>query len=562
MSLQLGDVPAEADVVVIGSGFGGSVVADRLAKDGRGVVVLERGKAYPPGSFARTPAEFGGNFWSPDDGLHGLFDVWSFHGIDAIVSSGLGGGSLIYANVMIRKPKEWFTQAHPTAPEYQESWSFQYSDLEDRYAEVETFLKVQKLPPALTVPKTTAFIDGNLGKAEYAPLAVRFIDDYGNPVVGATLQDDPDYPNIFGLPRRTCCMVGECDVGCNVGAKSSMDHTYLSSASHAGASIHVRTQVKTIVKNPDHFLVGYVVHEPGVEGDEAKGLPRPTVRYIRAQRVVLAAGSLGSTYLLLRNQQYLQLNSAALGSRFCGNGDLLGFLLNADRRLDSTNGPVITAFAEYLSNPGPEGADYGMYIEDAGYPMFLNWLLQAPGVMGRFVWHGLKHKLTLGPDTSLSDDIGRILGSARFTNNALPLLGMGRDVPDGRFFLDPDDPSIMDSTWTVRTSKAYFEEMRWRMRMISEQLGGTFSVNPLYHLGRVISVHPLGGCPADTIIGDEVVEGVVDPYGQVHGVDRLWVCDGATFPGPVGPNPSLTIAAFAHRVADDVIASFQGVVTS
>ena len=78
MSLHLGDVPETTDVLVIGSGFGGSVVADQLARNKRTVCVLERGKAYPPGSFPRTPAEFGSNFWSPDDGMHGLFDVWTF----------------------------------------------------------------------------------------------------------------------------------------------------------------------------------------------------------------------------------------------------------------------------------------------------------------------------------------------------------------------------------------------------------------------------------------------------------------------------------------------------
>ena len=96
------------DVVVIGSGFGGSVAAYELASRGARVCVLERGKDFPPGSFARTPSEMAHNLWDPSEGLHGMFNVWSFKGIDALTASGLGGGSLIYANVILRRPEAWF----------------------------------------------------------------------------------------------------------------------------------------------------------------------------------------------------------------------------------------------------------------------------------------------------------------------------------------------------------------------------------------------------------------------------------------------------------------------
>src|SRR5689334_7288339 len=96
------------DVVVIGSGFGGSVSAYRLAAGGLSVCVLERGHPWPPNSFPRDPARLARNLWDPDNGLYGMFDVWSFRGLEAVVSSGLGGGSLIYANVLIRKDEHWF----------------------------------------------------------------------------------------------------------------------------------------------------------------------------------------------------------------------------------------------------------------------------------------------------------------------------------------------------------------------------------------------------------------------------------------------------------------------
>ena len=104
---------SDFDAVVTGSGFGGSVIACRLAEAGLRVCLLERGRRYPPGSFARSPRELARSFWAPDRGLHGLYDVWSFPGLKAVVSSGLGGGSLIFANVLLRKDEKWFVNERP-----------------------------------------------------------------------------------------------------------------------------------------------------------------------------------------------------------------------------------------------------------------------------------------------------------------------------------------------------------------------------------------------------------------------------------------------------------------
>src|ERR671933_204846 len=99
---------AHFDAIVVGSGFGGSVTAYRLAEAGKRVCVLERGKAYPPGSFPRSPFKMKRNFWDPSEGLHGMFDVWSFRGLGAVISRGLGGGSLIYSHVLLRTDEKWF----------------------------------------------------------------------------------------------------------------------------------------------------------------------------------------------------------------------------------------------------------------------------------------------------------------------------------------------------------------------------------------------------------------------------------------------------------------------
>src|SRR4051812_22573674 len=106
----MGAAPGDThfDVVVVGSGYGGAVVAHRLAEAGQRVCVLERGKSFPPGSFPRSPNGVRQNFWDPSAGLHGLYDVWSFRGLAAVVASGLGGGSLLTSNVLIRKDEDTF----------------------------------------------------------------------------------------------------------------------------------------------------------------------------------------------------------------------------------------------------------------------------------------------------------------------------------------------------------------------------------------------------------------------------------------------------------------------
>ena len=119
-------------------------MAYELASAGLGVCVLERGRAYPPGSFPRSPREVARNFWQPDEGLLGLFDLWAFRHSEALVASGLGGGSLIYANVLLRKPEEWFFDRDRNG--VLRPWPVGRADLEPHYDAVEAMLGATPYP--------------------------------------------------------------------------------------------------------------------------------------------------------------------------------------------------------------------------------------------------------------------------------------------------------------------------------------------------------------------------------------------------------------------------------
>jgi cholesterol oxidase len=553
------------DAVVVGSGFGGSVVSYRLAEAGKSVVLLERGHPYPPGSFPRTPRQMGQAFWDPSEGLHGLFDVWRFGGFDSLVSSGLGGGSLIYANVLLRKDEHWFVHNEPIPGGGYEHWPVTRADLDPHYDAVERMIGTSQYPLGSAAyrntRKTQAFIDAADKQGlpwQLPPLAISFASTPGaEPTLGMPIVASP-YGNIHGAERRTCRLVGECDIGCNDGAKNSLDHTYLSAAQHHGADIRTRREVRGFRPLAGGgYEVAYVQHDPAAEGSrtDTAGLP---LQLITCRHLLLGAGAYGTTYLLLRNRDALPGLSSALGSRFSGNGDLLTFLLpkrgpTPFRELNASYGPVITAAVRVGDASDGNGATgRGFYVEDGGYPGFTDWLVQSADLTGgafRVVESGVRWllaRLTRSPQTQFGGELSRLLGDGTLSAGSLPLLGMGRDIPDGVLSLRK---GLLAVDWTTRTSEVYFARVRETMRSLAVAMDAQYVDNPMWFFRRIISVHPVGGAP----MGRSPGEGVCDPYGEVFGHPGLWVTDGAAMPGPVGTNPSLTIAAHADRLATHLL---------
>jgi cholesterol oxidase len=559
------------DAIIVGSGFGGSVTAARLAEEGWKVCVLERGKAYPPNSFPRSPLGIKNNFWDPSEGMHGLFDLWSFEGLDALCASGLGGGSLIYANVFLRKDEHWFVNEDLANGGY-EDWPVTRAELDPHYDRVEERIGVQRFPfdaaPYDETPKVMAYRDAaqRLGLDwSLPPLAVTFANDDSPPVPGEPIREAET--NLHGRTRETCRLCGECDVGCNYGAKNTLDYNYLSAAWRAGADLRTLCEVRDFEpRDGGGYSVDYVRHDPAEEGSptDTAALAAET---LTCDHLVLSAGTFGTSWLMHRNRSALPGVSDQLGRGFSGNGDLLTFAMHCQQEaadgsrkplvIDPAKGPVITSAIRYPDElEGGEGR--GFYLEDAGYPQFASWMLEAveaPAAIveamprfAKYLWSLLRGHRKTESDWLVSS----LLGDCELSSGVLPLLGMGRDIPDGEVLIEDGQ---LEVNWTKRGASAdYYDHVREKSGQVAEALGADFLDNPLWLANRVITVHALGGCR----MGHSEHEGVVDSHGRVFGQPGLHIADGSVMPGPVGANPSLTIAALADRFADAILEEPRG----
>jgi cholesterol oxidase len=363
--------------------------------------------------------------------------------------------------------------------------------------------------------------------------------------------------NLHGAHRTTCIRCGQCDIGCNTGSKNSLDFTYISRAAEHGADVAPLHEVKQIRRLDDgRYAVEAVKHIPPEPLYERNGpATKPERVTFRARCVVLAAGALGSTYLLLRNRVNLPQLNKHLGTRFCCNADYLGFTkTGGDPVLDPSRGPVITslAYPTPLNRAGAVGDDpHGHVVEDGGYPVLVDWLdetlrTRAATRMIDVARTVLLARLTGKSRNRISVRFAEIVGDSSSSRGMVAMLGMGKDLPNGVMKLRHGE---LDISWRQSYSEPAFVAIRHTMKEVSRGIGGTFRDAPSSLLSRIITVHPLGGVP----MGEKAEHGVVDSYGEVFGYPGLFVADGSVMPGPVGVNPSLTIAALAERFSTRVI---------
>lgn len=508
------------EALVVGSGFGGAVAACRLAQAGVDVAVAERGRRWPVGSFPRDLSRLDdGWLWLCD---HGLYDATPLNDILAVRAAGYGGGSLVYANVAIRSPAEVFDDRWP-APYSREHL--------DEYYDLAAYMLDVAPVPAGDLPPKTRFMAAAADRLGHR-------DGFFHPNLAVTFDDrGPGQTNRFGVPQRGCTFCGQCDIGCNVGAKNTLDLNYLALAERAGAAVGTRTEALWVGVTGDG---GYRVRlrEHGRPGAGREGVERE----VTARYVFVCAGAIGTTELLLRSRdQYGTLPglSATLGTRYSGNGDFLSFGRNLDTDFAPAVGPTITTAS--VVRAGDPDDERWFVLEDGGYSEQLAALVRTlhlsrlPGYVAERVGEGTRRML------GETRAFGRHLDARR----TAVLLAMGRDRAEGRIELRGPRHRLRVVWDTTRNDPLYADEQALSGQVV-RAFGGTPFATPMWRLFRQpVTVHNLGGVP----MGDGPDTGAASPDGEVFGHPGLYVLDGALLPGATGGNPSLTITAVAERCA-------------
>ncbi len=512
------------DAVIIGSGFGGAVAACRLAEAGARVLVLERGRRWDRTTY---PSVTGKDwFWNERDPAHhnGWIDLRMFPHMAVAQGAAVGGGSLIYANISAVPPADMFTAGWP--PE------ITFGELQPHYATVGATMSVQKVPDNQWTPRMHLMHEaaGAIGAADrfrLLDLAVTFDPGFDfsasdTPATGRTRW----HTNAQGVAQGTCVHCGNCDIGCPVDAKNTLDRNYLALAEKRGADVRPLSLVRAIEPEGNGWRVRFERLDKEAQSESATG-----------GIVVLAAGSLGSTELLLRCRDILRTLpnvSRRLGQGWSSNGDFLTPALYTGRKPEPSRGPTITCAIEFFDR-SRDGQSF--WIQDGGFPNLLADLAASASAqhpIGRMLLEWLRTEL---------------LRRAPL-DNVMPWFAQGIDAADGVLRLERRYEIAgkweLTLEWDIAESKRLFDSIVDTHKALSHGTGGVPLVPPSWSLMHyLITPHPLGGCG----IGTGPENGVVDHRGEVFGYHNLFVLDGAIVPRAVGVNPSRTIAALAERAA-------------
>jgi cholesterol oxidase len=511
------------DFVVIGSGFGGSVAAMRLAQKGYRVAVLEAGKRFHANDFATTNWNAFRYFWAPRLRCFGIQNITLLKGVMVLHGAGVGGGSLVYANTLMQPTEAVF--ADPL-------WSQAVAwgrELGPHYEIARRMLGVTHNPALLEGEETLRRISRRMG-AEDTFHATEVGVYFG--VAGQTVPDP--YFRGAGPARTGCRLCGGCMVGCRFGAKNTLDKNYLYFAERFGARVFPETKATRIVPVDG----GYEVETRSTTAWLGRRGPR-----FRSARVIVAAGVLGTVELLFKNRDVyrtLPNLSPRLGERVRTNGESLLGATSFDAHRDLSRGIAIGAAfhpnaltkIEAVRYPSGSGA-----LRVLGVP-----LTPDGGFLGRplkMLWQVLTRlprllKLWTIRDWARSTVILLVMQAV----DEHLKLRLGRSLlrPFGGLQGEPTDKRV----------PSFLPIAQEAALLLADEIAG----EPQNIISEVLlktpaTAHILGGC----CIADTAELGVVDARHEVFGHSGLYVCDGSVIPGNLAVNPSLTICAMAERFA-------------
>ena len=562
------------DGVVAGSGFGGAVMAARLAPhfaQGR-LALLERGREFLPDDFPDGTLAGLRNIKSPARPL-GLFDFHMQPDLDILCANALGGGSNIYANVALEPDPAVFSSPHNRASA-QPAWpsAINSHSLQPYFARVRSMLAVETLhdrcdasalPPdqrtATDYLGRTAAERPPLAKVEVlrqmaaapAPLAQHTLHFHKVPLAVNLTQVANGTANAFGVVQNKCNLCGNCVTGCRRNAKNTLCCNYLPLARQQGCAIHAQTELLSF--GPSH-APGYRYALVVQQRQEGGGVVQRTVH---TRLLVLCAGVLGSTRLLLQCQRAHGLGfSPQLGRNVSGNLDLVAFSYDGQTAIHANGLPAGAPTAAPGEEVGPticaalecrQGGQHRFMLQDGAWPALLvrplSWLLALGNGQGV-----LRRRLGLAAPPRLSA-----------MQRSMVWLGIGCDRARGTLQLRTNGQLAL--RWPDSFDPG-FGLIHQTLEAFSNRLGARYVKNPRERLSWLgskastpITVHPLGGC----CMGCDVRYGVTDDVGRVYRADGkgvhpgLYVADGSLCSSALGANPSLTIAALAERAAEHLV---------
>jgi cholesterol oxidase len=558
LSQKKEDLSEHYEVVIIGSGYGGAIAASRLSHEGYLVCLLERGREIVPGEYPNNIKQFLKEIQVDTRSGHygpssGLFDLRCNKELNVILGCGLGGSSLIDAGLCNRPDPIVFQDL--VWPE-----AIRNEDMKLYYERAEAMLRPSFYKDEYPFLEKFDVLERSVNKRQVQ-------DKISKAQVLINFNSLPNGLNHAGVKQNPCIYCGDCLTGCNYSAKNTLLMNYLPDAKRHGAHIFTHSDVSHIEQDqssgggPSYWKV-FLKKGKGINRKESRAV-------ISAKIVIISAGSLGSTEILLRSAEKGLHLSPTVGKRFSGNGNMVGLAFNTNISMNAVGfgshayqnrdavGPCSVGFFDMRKGRDLQN---GITLSEAVFPgAFSQWLPVLLSDLAKTIEinknAGVRDVLREASRIIQSKIRGSYVGAV---HNTQILLAVAHDNSGGKLILENNRVKLF---WPGVSRQPEFYRINEIMREMTAQWGGTFIPNPIWDeiLGHgLMSWNPLGGA----VMADDAQHGVVNHKGQVYSSDRglsvhtgLYVMDGSVIPRSLGVGPLLTIAALAERSCEQLIKS-------